>query len=519
MASAQQRACPWYPVFDRMDVFHPARLRKLKHVAFVVSTHGEGEPPEGALELFEYLGQESAARLSGLNYRILALGDRSYPLFCAAGRKLEKLLQHLDAKPFGERLECDVDYQDSADKWCGEIVEFTEQNLVADQAETPFTHLSIVPSEPRWNRQHPYLAEVARVQKITGQDSASDVHHLELSLQGSGLQYQPGDALGVWAPNDPVLVDEITEQLGVDPSDRVEIGSRQLTLAEALATRLEITRLSGDTIRAYANAGDQGKLKSFFSALEPGQQHTFMKQRQLADLLAEYPAQMDAQTLVELLRPLSPRSYSIASSQCLVYDEVHLTVATRHSNAVGVPRQGAASSHLNHRLSVGENVRVFLEQNHHFRLPKARKSPIIMIAAGTGIAPFRAFMQELETREAAADCWLIFGNPHLRTDFLYQRDWLHWRKTGLLRRIDTAWSRDQPEKRYVQHLVREQAERLELWLSRGACIYLCGSLQMGTAVLDALQHNLSELRQVDAARASAIIKGLRRERRLQKDLY
>jgi sulfite reductase (NADPH) flavoprotein alpha-component len=512
-----------------MDNFHPATLRKLKNVAFVISTHGEGDPPDEALALFEYLESERAPRLPELNYRVLALGDRSYRLFCEAGRKLDSRLQALGARPFGQRVECDVDFASNAKAYNEEVIQYARDNLATDK-QSPTTafsgspHLSLVPHESLWSRRLPFAAEVGAIQKITGSGSDKDVYHLELLLEDSGLQYQPGDALGVWAPNDPQVVDRILEILQVDPAKPVHINDQQLRIKDALTDHLEITRLATDTVLAYANVGGQNQLEALFSGLDADQQQVFIKKRQLADLVDEYPAQFEPQALVELLRPLASRSYSIASSQQMVDEEVHLTVATLHSNAIGKPRQGVASGLLNHRLEPGGKVKVFLEPNRRFRLPDDEDAPIIMIAAGTGIAPYRAFMQELEAcstknRTAGPDSWLIFGNPHLRTDFLYQREWLRWRDTGLLNRIDTAWSRDQAEKRYVQDLVVEQAERIDQWLQRGAHIYLCGSLQMGQAVQQGLQNALAQQRGIGSDAAATLLAELRRERRIQKDLY
>ena len=506
-----------------LDNFRTAGLRKLRNVAFVMSTHGEGDPPDEALELFEYLTSERAAKLPEMNYRVLALGDRSYQYFCAAGRKLDRLLQQLGARPFGQRVECDVDYAASADAWNEEVLGYFREHIAKDNQTPALTHLSVVPDNPRWSRQQPFTAQLERIQKITALQSDKDVYHLELSLAGSGLQYQPGDALGVWAPNDPELVGHILERLEINSNQSVQLNSQQLTITEALTEHREITRLTSETIHSYASAGGQNKLESLFAGLEPGLQHEFIEQRQLADLVDEYPTRLAAQALVEILRPLGARSYSIASSQQLVDEEVHLTVASLNSDAIGIPRHGVASRFLNHRLGAGNPVRVFLEPNRRFRLPENRQTPIIMISAGTGIAPYRAFMQELESTAAngdvSPDSWLIFGNPHLRSDFLYQKEWLHWRATGLLNRIDTAWSRDQAEKHYVQNVLQEQAESIDEWLQRGAHIYLCGSLQMGQAVLQTLHTTLAEQRGLGMEAAADAIATLRRERRIQKDLY
>ncbi len=515
-----------------LDNFRPANLRKLGHAVLVISTHGEGDPPEEAVDLFAYLDSERAPQLPDLNFRVLALGDRSYSLFCEAGRRLDQRLRALGAIAFGDLVECDVDYRATADAWSTEVTTYARQNLVKeDSAEqisnSAATYLSVVPDQPRWSRQTPFKAEVGKVQQITGSGSGKEVFHLELSLEDSGLQYQPGDALGVWAPNDPELVDQILEQLDIKASETVVLNDEELTISKALTERLEITRLTADTVRDFAAAGSNEELAIRFAGLDTDQQRKFIEQRQLADLADEHPTRVGAQTLTDLLRPLSPRSYSIASSQQTVDEEVHLTVADFHSNAIGIGRQGVASGYLNQRLVSGDQVRVFLESNRRFRLPQdgheGRQAPIIMIAAGTGIAPYRAFMQQLESETdsqgTGRDSWLIFGNPHLRTDFLYQKEWLRWRKSGLLSRIDTAWSRDQAEKHYVQAVVREQAGRLERWLQRGAHIYLCGSLPMGQAVQQALESVFAEQRGLEPAAAISAIADLRRAGRLHKEIY
>jgi len=507
-----------------MGDFRPTALRKLKNVVFIISTHGEGDPPDEALDLFEYLDSERAPALPELNYRVLALGDRSYTKFCEAGRQLDEKLQNLGARSFGERIECDVDYESDANEYTDEVLQYAKENLdTGDQAvgtSTPGpSHLSLVPTESRWTRAQPFSAEVGQVQKITGTNSDKDIYHLEILLDDPDMLYEVGDSLGVWASNDPQLVDSILIALQIGPSEIVNFNDEDMTVSHAVTVHLEITRLGMDTVLAYAQASHQGQLEAHFSGLDANEQKAFIEQRQLADLVEEYPAQIPGQTLVEILRPLAPRSYSIASSQKAVAEEAHLTVATLNSNATGTMRQGVASSFLNQRLKPGEFVRVFLEPNRRFRLPEDPQAPIIMIAAGTGIAPFRAFMQELEESRADRDSWLIFGNPHLRTDFLYQREWLHWRDTGLLNRIDTAWSRDQAEKRYVQDVVKEQAVLIDQWLQSGAHIYLCGSLQMGQAVLDALQEALSVQRQIEPEEAATLLTQLRRDKRIKKDLY
>ncbi len=504
---------------ESLDHFRPAGLKKLERAVFIISTHGEGDPPEEAVELFEYLSSERAARLTTLSYRVLALGDRSYEHFCASGRELDERLQVLGARPFGARVECDVDYETDAGNWSSEVIAHVKEHWAEGSQPAVATRLSLVPSKPRWTRHEPFQAEILKVQKITGADSGKDICHLELSLEGSGLDYHPGDALGVWAPNDPDTVDEILDSLVLAGATMVEVDDSRISLSEALGDYRELTRLSVETIEAYARTGGQAELGELFQAFDPEQRREFIEQRQFVDLVQEFPSEIEAQALVDILRPLAPRSYSVSSSRTLVDEEVHLTVATLYSDATGRQRSGVASQFLNHRIGVGGLVRLFHDPNRRFHLPEDPTSPIVMIAAGTGIAPFRAFMQELESTGASRQSWLIFGNPHLRTDFLYQRDWLRWRETGLLDRIDTAWSRDGADKQYVQHLISDQTERLERWLQRGAHIYICGGLAMGRAVQDAIQQATAAQGGISFEEAESALTELRRSKRIHKDLY
>ncbi len=506
----------------------PVSLKKLEHAVFIISTHGEGDPPDDAIDIIEYLESDRAPRLESLNFRILALGDRTYSQFCEAGRRLEALLLACGAKPFAERLECDLDYEDHAARWSSEVLDYLGSLTPASSKETiaaTSARLRVVPESKQWSRNRPFKSTVERVQKITGLESPKDIYHLELSLQDSGIQYEPGDSLGVWALNDSVLVDQLLSELNIDPAAEIEDerSGRKLSIHQLLTAHRELTRLNADSIRDWAERSGNRQLASSFDALDDTERKSFIEQRQFIDLVTEFPAtEQDVITATELgrlLRPLAPRPYSIASSRRLVDEEVHLTVATHYSNAIGTQRQGVTSTYLNHNLQAGEKVSIFLESNRRFRLPQDDRAPVIMIAAGTGIAPYRAFLQQFESEGKSPDSWLIFGNPHLRTDFLYQREWLRWRDKGVLTRIDAAFSRDQAEKRYVQHIVRERAQQIDEWISRGAHIYICGSLAMGREVESALSDALSSSRGLDAAATAQVLAELRRERRLLKDLY
>jgi len=497
----------------------PVALKKMQQAVFVISTHGDGDPPDDALDVFEYLGDLGGDALKGLQYRVLALGDRSYNEFCAAGRTLDGHLERLGASPFGACIECDLDYTEEAAQWSEQVLTWARENLEQHESAIPAARLSLVSSATTWSKQNPFNATLTRKQKITGQGSDKDVHHVELSLAGSGIEYLPGDSLAVRADNDDALVSEILNNLSLDPGTQLDLDGNQQSISEVLRKQREITRLSADTIQKYAEAASVPELADHFANLQQHEQKTFIEQRQFADLVSAWPGQISAADLAGILRPLNSRAYSIASSQALVEDEVHLTVATLSSNAIGTDRHGVASHGLNHRFQSGGEIEVFLEPNPRFRLPADPSTPIIMIAAGTGIAPYRAFMQQLEHDGNSPDSWLLFGNPHMRSDFLYQKEWLAFRKQGLVNRIDVAFSRDQAEKRYVQHALLEQGKQLEEWLQRGAHIYVCGSLAMGHAVELAMQQILADQRGLEPDAARQTLRDLRREGRLLKDLY
>ncbi len=506
----------------------PTALKKIQSAAFVMSTHGDGDPPDDALDLFEWLEGNSGQDLASLGFRILALGDQTYAEFCAAGRQLADLLKSRGASEFGPMVECDVDYAAPAETWSGEVLDWARENIGADASNesqdlpSSAPRLSVVATTPSWARARPFPAIVNRIQKITGLESDKDVFHLELSLEDSGLSYEPGDSLGVWVDNDPEQVSHLVKRLGLSPAALIDDKGSVRSLRTLLSRHREITRLSPNTIAAWANLDAErgaGKLARRWARMDSEARKDFMEARQFLDLVEAYPLAVEPQELADLLPALASRTYSIASSQAVVDEEVHLTVVTLRSNAIGTERNGVASTHLNHVVQAGDELRVFMEPNKRFRLPEDSAAPVIMIAAGTGIAPFRAFAQQMEEAEPRRGTWLIFGNPHRRSDFLYQREWLKWREQGIISRIDGAFSRDQAEKRYVQHIVAEQGAELARWIDDGAYIYICGALAMGHAVEEALAEALAEARGLDAEAAQEAVKDLRRGKRLLKDLY
>ena len=419
--------------------FKPSTLKREQLVVFVVSTHGEGDPPDDAELFHEYLLSDSAPSLNDLQYAVLALGDSSYVNFCQTGRDFDARLAELGARRMLDIVECDLDYEDAAGEWSRQIAAELPK-LLTPESVPAVPHLRAVATAPAYDRQSPFAAEVLVNQKITGGDSSKDVRHIELSIEGSGLAYEPGDALAVIAENPPQLVDDLIAILGLEPSDPVTVGEESHELRVLLQRHVEITSLHLTFLRDWAVLSGSNALTALLDDSARVMLGEFIERRQIIDVVREFPVSgIGAQQFVDMLRKLNPRSYSLASSLAANPDEVHLTVAVVRYEAYGQQHWGAASTHLADRLNVGDRVSVYVEPNSRFRLP-APDVPIIMIGPGTGVAPFRAFVEERAEQGAAGDNWLIFGDRHFGSDFLYQLEWQRHLKQGNLTKLDVAFS-------------------------------------------------------------------------------
>ncbi|MEX2123272.1 MAG: assimilatory sulfite reductase (NADPH) flavoprotein subunit [Woeseia sp.] len=494
--------------------YRPKALAKVTNALFVVATHGIGEAPDGSELFFDYWLGERAPRLEQLNYSVLALGDSSYADFCMMGQVLDDRLRALGARPVVERVECDLDFESPAADWTAKVVELAAKSSQATPVPVSRpAHLRAVSKQVSYSRDHPFAAEILLDQPITGRGSSKDVRHIELNLESSGLTYLPGDSLGVMPKNSPQLVEALLQAVKLDGNTEVAVDGRQLSLAEALAEQKEVTVLSRPLLEIVAGyhpelktiLGDREQLTGFFST------------RQIIDLLADYPKDWQAQELVDSLRRLTPRLYSIASSPDANPDEAHLTVALVNYERFGRSHQGSASGLL---TSGAREVPVFVEANDRFRLPNNGDTPIVMIGAGTGVAPYRAFVEHRQEHGHKGDNWLIFGERNFASDFLYQLEWLRYRKDGILSRIDVAFSRDQRQKVYVQDRLREQSRRLYDWLERGAHIYVCGDANhMAGDVHQALLAVLQKEGGLSADRGAEYVNELKSSRRYQRDVY
>ena len=490
-----------------------------KLLVIVTSTQGEGESPEEAVALHKFLFSKKAPKLEGTAFAVFGLGDTSYEFFCQSGKDFDSRLAELGGERLLDRVDADVEYQPAAAEWRARVVEVLKSRApVAAPAQGATSGaVNDIHSSP-YTKEAPLTATLAVNQKITGRDSEKDVRHIEIDLADSGLRYQPGDALGVWYQNDPALVKELVELLWLKGDEPVTVDGKTLPLAEALEWHFELTVNTANIVENYATltrsetllplVGDKAQLQQY-AATTP-----------IVDMVRFSPAQLDADALIGLLRPLTPRLYSIASSQAEVESEVHITVGAVRYDIEGRARAGGASSFLADRVEEDGEVRVFIEHNDNFRLPANPQTPVIMIGPGTGIAPFRAFMQQRAADGAEGKNWLFFGNPHFTEDFLYQVEWQRYVKEGVLSRIDLAWSRDQQQKVYVQDKLREQGAELWRWINDGAHIYVCGDAnRMAKDVEQTLLEVIAEFGAMDAEAADEFLSELRVERRYQRDVY
>lgn len=492
-----------------------------KYLLLVTSTQGEGEPPEEGVVLHKLLNGKKTPKLTELQFAVLGLGDSSYPNFCQAGKDFDQRFAELGATRLFERVDADLDYSATTEQWIRDIVAIIKEKAaqaspVVQSIATATT--ALVAKESQYNKANPFPATLITNQKITGRQSDKDVRHLEFDLAGSDLHYQAGDALGVWFDNDPKLVDEILSLAQIDPTTEVTIERKTQTISTALLSHLELTQNTPAFVKGYAALANNEQLNDLVADNQALQE--LVQRSPIVDVLHKFPAKLTAEQLVSLLRPLMPRLYSISSSPAEVGEEVHLTVGVVRFEHEGRARSGAASSFLADRVEEDGAVRVFVEHNDNFRLPNDMTKPIIMVGSGTGVAPFRAFMQQRVADEASGKNWLIFGNPHFASDFLYQTEWQQFAKEGFLHKYDFAWSRDQEKKIYVQDKIRENSTALWQWLQEGAYFYVCGDAsKMAKDVEQALLDVIAKEGNLSPDEAEDYLNELREEKRYQRDVY
>jgi sulfite reductase (NADPH) flavoprotein alpha-component len=501
--------------------YKAANLRNERHLVLISSTQGEGDPPDSAVEFHRFLFGKRAPRLEGLSFAVLALGDYSYANFCKAGADFDGRLEELGAKRVLGRVDCDVEFQDAADAWQGQVIEAFKNLLpVTKPAPSPAVP-SLLAEDTGYDKARPFSAAVLERVNLNGRGSDKETFHLELSLTGSGITYQPGDALGILPRNSPTYVREIISAAHLAPDASVGVDGKERPLLDALGDTFEVTTITRPFVKAYASQTGYAELAAL---LEKGQEARFQEYvhgREIVDVLLSFPpGDLEAQTFVTMLRRLQPRLYSIASSLLAHEEEVHLLVGLTRYESHGRVREGVCSSFVCERLGEDEPLRVYPSPNPNFKLPDNPDARIIMIGPGTGVAPFRAFVEERETLGCRGRNWLFFGDQHFATDFLYQVEWQRWHKSGVISHLDVAFSRDQAEKVYVQHRMRERGRDVYAWLQDGAHVYVCGDAgQMAADVHEALISIVSEEGGKSREAAVEYVENLQAGKRYQRDIY
>lgn len=490
---------------------------KETNLLVVTSTYGEGDTPDNAQAFWEWLQTDAAKSLSHLNFSVLALGDTNYENFCAAGKKIDARLEALGAKRIYPLADCDLDYEAKTKTWTDGV--FTALAPVVQNGATTATQAETVTTATGWSKNNPFPARLITNRKLNAVGSEKETRHFEISLEGSALNYEAGDALGIWPANCPELVEEFLGALGTKGEEAVKISGGEFSLRCALAEKLDINKPSSELLQYFAK--NNSKLAEL---LAPGHKDDLKKWlwgRGIIDLLLENPGvKFSAAEFAALLRPLAPRLYSIASSPKAHTGQVHLTVRIVRYESFGRNRKGLASTFLADRVSAETPVPVFIQNSHNFRLPAKGNTPIIMVGPGTGIAPFRAFLHERRATAAPGRNWLFFGEQRAAVDFYYRDELEKMFSEGHLTKLSTAFSRDQAEKNYVQHRMLEHAAELWSWLQDGAHFYVCGDAsRMAKDVDDALHKIIETVGGESPDDAKAYVAKLKANKRYQRDVY
>lgn len=502
------------PEIVDMGDYDKAKLPDEKNLLIITSTYGDGEPPDNAADLYDYIMAEDSLDLSGVNYSVFALGDSEYPDFCKCGIDFDEKLAGFGASRLFKRIDCDVDYDDEFVEWKGGIMEAMGGAAAAADSVEPLA------DEP-YSKKKPFPSPVLNTYDLNGEGSQRETYHVELSLDGSDLDYEAGDALGVYGYNSASVVDELLPLLPFNVKDEVPLpGGGSAPLREALITSYDIRSLNQPLLANWAERTGSPYLKALVEGGSREQLDDFMWGRELIDLVIDHPADFsDGEEFVGVLKKLQPRLYSIASSPKAHPGEVHLTVAIVRYNTHGRDRGGVCSTYLADR--VGDVCSgVFVHHNKAFRLPEDLSKDVIMVGPGTGIAPFRAFLEEREATEATGQNWLFFGNPHRSTDYIYEDQLVGMQEKGVLNELSLAFSRDQEKKIYVQDKMLEEGAKLWKWLEGGGYFYVCGDASRMAKDVDKALHTIAQehggLSEEDAIQ---YFKDLKKTKRYARDVY
>ncbi len=504
------------PVCCDMADYDRNRLAGEKNLLVIVSTYGDGEPPDSAAEFHGWIMGNDAPGLDGVRFSVLALGDTGYPDFCQCGIEFDTRLAELGATRLTDRVDVDVDPDEPYAEWSAAVIAALGPATMAGKTTTPEDEDD---DEAGYSKKNPFTANVLRNYNLHSA-GPKRTNHIELSLEGSGLAYEVGDALGVMPVNPPAVVDEILANLPFKAGEATLPNGDEVPLRDALLHHYDIGTLSKPLIVKWQSRSGSPFLRSLVEADDRTHYDDFCWGREVIDLVIDHPADFtDADEFVSVLRPLQPRLYSIASSPKVHPDEVHLCVSVVEYESHGRMRGGICSTFLADRLDGGKPG-VYVHVNNAFRLPGDGNVPVIMVGPGTGIAPFRAFLEERRATGAKGANWLFFGNPHRDSDFLYEEELTAWEKDGLLNRLDLAWSRDQKDKIYVQHLMLEHGAEIWKWLQDGAAFYVCGDASRMAKDVDAALLEIAATHGgLDEAGAEQVIADLKKEKRYLRDVY
>jgi len=498
-----------------MGGYDKAKLAQEQNVLIITSTYGDGEPPDNAAELHSYVLGDDAPNLENLSYSVLALGDTEYPDFCKCGIEFDEAFAKLGAKCIFPRMDCDVDFDDAYATWKDGVLNALGASAAPVAAEDDA-------QEDGYGKKNPFPASILKNVNLNAADSERETYHLEFSLEGSDLEYEVGDALGVYPQNPEDLVDEILSNLPFKPTEEVPLpGGGEATLREALIYHYDVRSLNNRFLQNWQARSGSPFLRSLVEADNKKEYDDFIWGRDLIDLITDHPADFsDAEEFVGVLKKLQPRLYSISSSPNAHPGEVHLTVAIVRYHSNYRDRGGVCSTFLSDR-SDGVQPGVFVHSNKAFRLPTDGDTPVIMVGPGTGIAPFRAFLEERKVSQAKGANWLFFGNPHEADDYLYKDELEQMQQDGVLTKLDLAFSRDQAEKIYVQNRMLENGAELWKWLSEdNGSFYVCGDAsRMAKDVDAALRSIAQEHGKLSEDQAKEFFQNLKKEKRYSRDVY
>jgi sulfite reductase (NADPH) flavoprotein alpha-component len=507
------------PTVVDMARYKPQRLKEEQDLLIITSTHGEGDPPLSAKPFFEFLASRKAPKLSDLRYAVLALGDSTYEHYCGAGKWIDGRLAELGGTALQARVDCDVDYDDGAAAWVTASVATLEPHSASAAVTQAAITAPSATADGAFDRQRPFLAPIIDNFVLTGRGSSKETRHIELSLDGSGLTFLPGDTLGILPRNDPALVDSLLNTLGLSGDAPIMVKSGPATLAEALTSSFEISAATPRFIDRWAELSQAPALKGLSGDERSAERAAFLRDHHVIDIVRRFPVKgVEPESLVHGLRPLQPRLYSIASSQAAFPDEVHLTISTLEYELNGELRRGVTSGYFSGRAGPDDQVRVYVQPNPHFRLPTG-DAPILMIGAGTGVAPYRSFLQDREANGAAGKSWLVFGERNFHSDFLYQTEWQEWLQVSVLTRMTVAFSRDGARKTYVQHKLKDEGREVYAWLQEGAHVFVCGASALAPAIQGTLRDIIEAEGGLSRAAAEDYLATLQSEHRFQVDVY